>query len=174
MAFIIQRMELTSYSWEIPCPVIFFQRTWQVVLPSCLIGLYATSANDICCEQPEKMRMLIISLGMCHKYGKSELPEQMALITSNFNSITARTIYETSATEPVEGQWNWESADKIANFARANKIGFAVIVLSGMPKLRTGCSMMKREIWFKERYCLRRTYSYDCKIDIRMLSMPGM
>lgn len=33
MAFIIQRMELTSYSWEIPCPVIFFQRTWQVVLP---------------------------------------------------------------------------------------------------------------------------------------------
>ena len=26
-------------------------------------------------------------------------------------------------TEPVEGQWNWENADKIANFARANKIG---------------------------------------------------
>lgn len=31
--FIIQRMESTSYSWEIPCPVIFFQRMWQAVSP---------------------------------------------------------------------------------------------------------------------------------------------
>ena len=49
--------------------------------------------------------------------------QQMALITSNLNSITAENDMKPQPTEPVEGQCNREIADKLYNFARANKIG---------------------------------------------------
>ena len=47
-------------------------------------------------------------------------PEQMALIKKEFNSITAENDMKPQPTEPKEGQFNWEAADRIANFARQN------------------------------------------------------
>ena len=89
----------------------------------CLIGLYATSANDIVVNNLKDAYADYFTVGCAINMANLNSPQQMALITSNFNSITAENDMKPQPTEPVEGQWNWESADKIANFARANKIG---------------------------------------------------
>ena len=62
-------------------------------------------------------------------------PEQMALVKKEFNSITAENDMKPEPTEPQEGQFNWENADRIANFARANGI-----------KLRGHCLMWHSQI----------------------------
>ena len=49
-------------------------------------------------------------------------PDQIALIKKNFNSITAENDMKVSSLQPREGEWNWENADKIANFCRENGI----------------------------------------------------
>jgi len=49
-------------------------------------------------------------------------PDQVALIKKEFNSMTAENDMKPEPTEPQEGQFNWENADRIANFARANGI----------------------------------------------------
>ena len=48
--------------------------------------------------------------------------EQAALVKKEFNSMTAENDMKPEPTEPQEGQFNWENADRIANFARANGI----------------------------------------------------
>ena len=62
-------------------------------------------------------------------------PEQSALIKREFNSITAENDMKPEPTEPQEGQFNWENADRIANFCRANGI-----------KLRGHCLMWHSQI----------------------------
>lgn len=47
-------------------------------------------------------------------------PEHIALIKDNFNSITAENDMKPQPTEPKEGEFNFENADKIANFCREN------------------------------------------------------
>lgn len=49
-------------------------------------------------------------------------PEQIALILREFNSITAENDMKPQPTEPEYGKFNWENADKIANFCRENGI----------------------------------------------------
>ena len=49
-------------------------------------------------------------------------PDQIALIKKNFNSITAENDMKVVSLQPREGEWNWENADKIANFCRENNI----------------------------------------------------
>ncbi len=49
-------------------------------------------------------------------------PAQIALIKKNFNSITAENDMKPVSLQPKEGEWNWENADKIANFCRENNI----------------------------------------------------
>ena len=49
-------------------------------------------------------------------------PDQMALIRKNFNSITAENDMKPVSVQPREGEWNWENADRIANFCRENGI----------------------------------------------------
>jgi GH35 family endo-1,4-beta-xylanase/enterochelin esterase-like enzyme len=49
-------------------------------------------------------------------------PEQQALVKREFNSITAENDMKPEPTEPREGEFNWENADRIANFARQNGI----------------------------------------------------
>ena len=51
-------------------------------------------------------------------------PDQIALIKKNFNSITAENDMKVVSLQPREGEWNWENADKIANFCRENNIPF--------------------------------------------------
>ncbi len=47
---------------------------------------------------------------------------QIALIKREFNSITAENAMKPQPTEPVKGEYNWEDADRIANFCRENGI----------------------------------------------------
>ena len=49
-------------------------------------------------------------------------PEQVALIKREFSSITAENDMKPEPTEPEYGKFNWENADKIADFCRANGI----------------------------------------------------
>ena len=49
-------------------------------------------------------------------------PEQMALVKQEFNSITAENDMKPGEIHPQEGVWNFERADKIADFARQNGI----------------------------------------------------
>jgi GH35 family endo-1,4-beta-xylanase/enterochelin esterase-like enzyme len=62
-------------------------------------------------------------------------PEQQALIKREFNSMTAENDMKPEPTEPREGEFNWENADRIANFARQNGI-----------KLRGHCLMWYSQI----------------------------
>ena len=49
-------------------------------------------------------------------------PEQMALIVREFNSITAENVMKPGEIHPSEGVWNWEEADRVADFCRRNGI----------------------------------------------------
>ena len=49
-------------------------------------------------------------------------PDQIALIKKEFNSITAENDMKPGEIHPQEGVWNFERADKIANFCRENGI----------------------------------------------------
>jgi GH35 family endo-1,4-beta-xylanase/enterochelin esterase-like enzyme len=49
-------------------------------------------------------------------------PEQIKLIKKNFNSITAENDMKPVSLQPKEGEFNWENADRIANFCRQNGI----------------------------------------------------
>ena len=62
-------------------------------------------------------------------------PDQTALVCREFNSITAENDMKPQPTEPKEGEFNWEAADRIANFARQNGI-----------KLRGHCLMWHSQI----------------------------
>jgi len=61
--------------------------------------------------------------------------EQQALIKREFNSMTCENDMKPEPTEPQEGRFNWENADRIANFARQNGI-----------KLRGHCLMWHSQI----------------------------
>ena len=61
--------------------------------------------------------------------------DQQALICREFNSITAENDMKPQLTEPQEGEFTWEAADRIANFARQNGI-----------KLRGHCLMWHSQI----------------------------
>ena len=61
--------------------------------------------------------------------------QQQDLIRREFNSMTAENDMKPEPTEPREGQFNWENADRIANFARQNGI-----------KLRGHCLMWHSQI----------------------------
>ena len=49
-------------------------------------------------------------------------PAQMELIKKEFNSITAENDMKSGELHPKDGVWNWERADKIADFCRKNGI----------------------------------------------------
>ena len=47
---------------------------------------------------------------------------QMDLIVKEFNSITAENVMKPGEIHPAEGVWNFEAADRVADFCRANGI----------------------------------------------------
>ena len=47
---------------------------------------------------------------------------QMELVRKEFNSVTAENDMKPGELHPSEGVWNWEKADKIADFCRKNGI----------------------------------------------------
>lgn len=48
--------------------------------------------------------------------------DQMDLIVREFNSITAENVMKPGEIHPAEGVWNFEEADRVANFCRQNGI----------------------------------------------------
>ena len=48
--------------------------------------------------------------------------DQIAIIKKQFNSVTAENDWKPGEINPKEGEWNFEKADKIANFCRENGI----------------------------------------------------
>ena len=50
------------------------------------------------------------------------VPEQAALVSQEFNSVTAENDMKPGQLQPKEGQWNWGPADSIANYCRQNGI----------------------------------------------------
>ena len=62
-------------------------------------------------------------------------PQQKALIAREFNSLTCENDMKPEPTEPREGEFNWDNADRIANFCRENGI-----------KLRGHCLMWHSQI----------------------------
>lgn len=75
------------------------------------------------------------SIGVAVNMRNISNPEQIAIIKKDFNSITAENDMKPQHTEPAYGQFNWENADKIANFCRSNGI-----------KLRGHCLMWHAQI----------------------------
>lgn len=75
------------------------------------------------------------SIGVAVNMRNISNPEQIAIIKKDFNSITAENDMKPQPTEPAYGQFNWENADKIANFCRSNGI-----------KLRGHCLMWHTQI----------------------------
>ncbi len=49
-------------------------------------------------------------------------PDQIKVVLREFNSITAENAMKPQPTEPRKGEFNWEDADRIADFCRANGI----------------------------------------------------
>ena len=49
-------------------------------------------------------------------------PAQIEIIKKQFNSVTAENDWKPGEIHPKEGEWNFEKADKIANFCRENGI----------------------------------------------------
>ena len=62
------------------------------------------------------------SIGVAVNQRNVSNPDQIALIKKEFNSITAENDMKPGEIHPKEGVWNWERADKIANFCRENGI----------------------------------------------------
>ena len=66
--------------------------------------------------------------------------DQMALVRKEFNSITAENDMKPGELHPKEGVWNFEKADRIADFCRKNGIKLRGHCLCWHLSLPTGCS----------------------------------
>ena len=62
------------------------------------------------------------SVGVAVNKRNVSIPQQMALVRQQFNSMTAENDMKPVSVHPAEGVWNWGAADSIANFARQSGI----------------------------------------------------
>ena len=62
------------------------------------------------------------SIGVAVNKRNVSTDNQMALIKSEFNSVTAENDMKPVSVHPAEGVWNWGAADSIANYCRENGI----------------------------------------------------
>ena len=62
------------------------------------------------------------TIGVAVNPANVSTPEQMALIVQEFNSITAENVMKPGEIHPAEGVWNFEEADRVADFCRKNGI----------------------------------------------------
>jgi len=62
------------------------------------------------------------TIGVAVNQRNVSVDEQKALILKQFNSVTAENDWKPGEIHPAEGVWNFEKADKIANFCRENGI----------------------------------------------------
>jgi len=62
------------------------------------------------------------SIGVAVNKRNLAIPEQMALIRQQYNSITAENDMKPVEVHPAEGVWHWAGADSVADFCRQNGI----------------------------------------------------
>ena len=81
-----------------------------------------------CVHQPLKAQGLkdaykdYFKVGVAVNKRNVAVPEQMALVRQEFNSVTAENDMKPASLHPAEGVWNWGAADSIANFCRQSGI----------------------------------------------------
>ena len=62
------------------------------------------------------------SIGVAVNMRNLNTQKHVALITNNYNSITAENDFKPQSVQPREGEWNFRNADAIADFCRKNGI----------------------------------------------------
>ena len=105
----------------------FRKFTLALVLVACAAPSWAQGLKDVYKDY--------FKIGVAVNQRNVTNAEQSALILREFNSVTCENDMKPEPTEPREGQFNWENADRIANFCRANGI-----------KLRGHCLMWHSQI----------------------------
>ena len=106
-----------------------------------MMGMLVLSAGTLWAQGLKDAYKDYFMIGVAVNQRNVSNPEQQALIKREFNSMTAENDMKPEPTEPREGQFNWENADRIADFARQNGI-----------KLRGHCLMWHSQIgrWMYE------------------------
>ena len=106
----------------------------KFIIVSCMALAFMSVANDVSAqgfgrrqpvEDPTGYKDTYkdyFTVGVAVNMRNVSNPEQIALIKKNFNSITAENDMKPVSLQPEEGKFNWENADKIANFCRENNI----------------------------------------------------
>jgi endo-1,4-beta-xylanase len=81
------------------------------------------------------------------------MPERKSFIIKHYNSVTAENQMKLKFIHPKKDKWNWEPADNIVNFAKANKMkvrGHALIWQQNVPSwfiLNNGNLITKAELF---------------------------
>ena len=97
------------------------------VILACALAM-ALGANAQWQQQPQPSKPLkeaykdYFSIGVAVNQRNISDPQQIALIEQEFNSITAENDMKPGELHPEPNVWNWERADKIANFCRERGI----------------------------------------------------
>ena len=97
------------------------------VILACALAI-ALGANAQWQQQPQPSKPLkeaykdYFSIGVAVNQRNISDPQQIALIEQEFNSITAENDMKPGELHPEPNVWNWERADKIANFCRERGI----------------------------------------------------
>ena len=98
-------------------------------------ALVAGGVSSVCAQGLKDAYKNEFLIGVAVNQRNVTNAQQQALIKREFNSITCENDMKPEPTEPQEGQFNWENADRVANFARQNGI-----------KLRGHCLMWHSQI----------------------------
>ena len=62
------------------------------------------------------------SVGVAVNMRNLNTDKHVAIITNNYNSVTAENDFKPQSVQPQEGNWNFRNADAIADFCRKNGI----------------------------------------------------
>ena len=86
------------------------------------LALLTPSAAELSAQGLKDAYKDYFTIGVAVNQRNVTNPDQQALIIQNFNSITAENDMKPQPTEPRQGQFNFNNADRIANFCRENGI----------------------------------------------------
>ena len=102
-----------------------FKTALAVVLSMYCMGLWAQFGAPADPNPSVKLKDAYknyFMIGVALNQRNVSTPDQINLVKAEFNSITAENDMKPGELHPKEGVWNWEKADKIANFCRQNGI----------------------------------------------------
>ena len=92
-------------------------KRFSLVLLTLLAGISGSQAQGLKDAYKD-----YFTIGVAVNPANVSVPEQMDIIVREFNSITAENVMKPGEIHPAEGVWNWEAADRVADFCRQNGI----------------------------------------------------